>query len=261
MWRRALFVATAAGVGMVLAAPGAAAAQTAGQDSVSGTALACRQLEFGCSTGPPGDSGAYIRLTADARSGPRGESPSGTMTWDERFLGGLHHNSTQVSCMSVSGKVAIIGVSGTRTTLFSGGTFDSSIAGLIRVTDAGGSDSALDRFEFDVSARFPSQPPLPAPTDCSAFPAGLPAYANDQGDLAVTDALPPSTYAQCRLGGWIKYGYGTHAECITAVHEWARMKCIFERVAHGIVAFRAKYGFAPDQNHAMRHCVRLYTGF
>jgi hypothetical protein len=38
------------------------------------------------------------------------------------------------------------------------------------------------------------------------------------------------------------------------------MKCIFERVAHGIVAFRAEYGFAPDQNHAMRHCVRLYPG-
>jgi hypothetical protein len=33
------------------------------------------------------------------------------------------------------------------------------------------------------------------------------------------------------------------------------------RVAHGIVTFRSKYGFAPDQNHAMRHCVGLYTGF
>jgi len=247
---------------MVLAAPGAAGAQTAGQDSVSGTALACRQLEFGCSSGPPGDSGAYIRLTADARSGPSGGSPSGTMTWDERFLGGFAHSSTQVSCLSVSGKVAIIGVSGTRTTLFSGGSFDESIAGLIRVTDAGGSDSGLDRFEFDISRKFPSQPPLPAPTDCSAFPAGLTAYLNDQGDLAVTDAPPPpTTYAQCRLGGWVRFGFDSHAACTAYVHERARQACIFERVAHGIVAFRAKYGFAPDQNHAMRHCVRLYTGF
>lgn len=47
----------------------------------------------------------------------------------------------------------------------------------------------------------------------------------------------------------------THAECITGVDEWARMKCIFELVAHGVVAFRGKYGSAPDQNHAMRHCV------
>ena len=45
------------------------------------------------------------------------------------------------------------------------------------------------------------------------------------------------------------------------MHHQARQKCIFERVAHGIAAFRAKYGLPPDQHHAMRHCVRLYTGF
>ena len=45
------------------------------------------------------------------------------------------------------------------------------------------------------------------------------------------------------------------------MHHQARQKCIFERVAHGITAFRAKYELPADQHHAMRHCVRLYTGF
>jgi hypothetical protein len=77
----------------------------------------------------------------------------------------------------------------------------------------------------------------------------------------VTDARAPATYNECRQAGWVKYGYSGHPACITSVHDWARSKCIFERVAHGIVAFRAKNGLGPDQNHAMRHCVRLYTGF
>ena len=219
MWRRALFVATAVGVGMVLVAPGAAEAQTAGQDSVTGTALACRQLPFGCSSGPPGDSGAYIRLTADARSGPSGESPSGTMTWDERFLGGFAHSITQVSCLSVSDNVAIIGVSGTRTVLISAGSFDISIAGLIRITDAGGPDSALDSFEFDISEKFPSQPPLPPPTDCTAFPTGLLANMNDQGDLVVTDARPlPASKDQCKNGGWQNFGvFKNQGDCVSFV--------------------------------------------
>ena len=84
----------------------------------------------------------------------------------------------------------------------------------------------------------------------------------ERGDVVVTDAPPPpTTYAQCRMGGWVGYGFDSHASCIAYVHDQARQKCIFERVAHGIVAFRAKYGLGPAQDHAMRHCVRLYTGW
>jgi hypothetical protein len=214
-----MLLVAAIGVGIVLAPPGAAQAQMATQDSVEGTALACRQLPFGCSSGPPGDAGAYIRLIADARSGPSGENPAGTMTWDERFLGSFAHNDTRVSCLSVRDNVAIIGVSGTRRILFSGGTFDLSIAGLIRISDAGGPDSALDRFEFAISEKFPSQPPLPPPTDCSAVPAGLPAYANDQGDLVVHDAPPlPTSKEQCKSGGWRSFpGFKNQGDCVSFV--------------------------------------------
>ena len=115
--------------------------------------------------------------------------------------------------------MAIIGVSGTRTLTFSGGSVAISIAGLIRITDAGGPDSGLDRFEFDISEKFPPQPPLPPPTDCSAFPAGLPAYFNDQGDLVVTDAPPlPTSKDQCKNGGWQTYGvFKNQGDCVSFV--------------------------------------------
>jgi hypothetical protein len=38
-------------------------------------------------------------------------------------------------------------------------------------------------------------------------------------------------------------------------------KCIFERAAHGLLTFRAKYGQGPNYDYAMRRCVRRYTGF
>ncbi len=34
-----------------------------------------------------------------------------------------------------------------------------------------------------------------------------------------------------------------------------------QRAAGGITRFRAKYGLGPNHDHAMRHCVRLYTGW
>ena len=70
---------------------------------------------------------------------------------------------------------------------------------------------------------------------------------NTHGDIVVVDAPPPpNTYSQCRQAGWVKYGFASHADCITYVHDQARQKCILERVAHGITAFRAKYGLGPD---------------
>ncbi len=239
-------------------------AQTAAQDSVGGSARQC--LPADC------QSLSFISLSADARSGPSGASPTGTMVWDELepFIGGLHlHSETQVSCLSVSGNVAIVGVGGTRAFTGSFGTFSGiSIAGLIRVTDRGGPGSGLDTFEFDVLQNpfppFPPvPPPLPPPTDCSTFPAGTPVYTNQQGDLVVTHAPSlPTTTQQCRNGGWRTYDvFKNQGDCVSFVRHQARQKCIFERVSHGITAFRAKYGLGPNHSHAMRHCVRLYTGF
>lgn len=225
-------LSSALGLGMLvllalLVAP--APAQTTGQDSAVGDVIteAFRPAGF----------------VFDARSGPSGQNPTGSVTWFDR----IELERGPVTCLTVTGNRATIGFENQ-------GDFAQSFkGGFVFVEDGGTPGPGRD----SVRARLISDPPATCPPNTEIFNEF---NAIETGDLTVTDA-PPATYSECRQAGWVKYGYGTHAECIAAVHEWARMKCIFERVAHGIVAFRAKYGLPPDQNHAMRHCVRLYTGF
>jgi hypothetical protein len=201
--------------------PGAAGAQTAGQDSVEGT-VAC---PTGCPSLPPGQFPNLIGLTADARSGPSGENPTGTMTWDQNIFGLFFHNATGVTCLSVKGNVAIVGVSGTRRAAAAGGlSLEAWLAGRIRITDGGA--SGPDTMEFDLQQgpfdTFPPGPPppsLPGPTDCSAFPAGLPAYVAPGGELVVTDAPPlPTSKDQCRNGGWRNFpGFKNEGVCVSFV--------------------------------------------
>jgi hypothetical protein len=218
--KRMMTAALAVVAASALGGPAVGEAQTAAQDSVGGSARQCIPVDC--------RSPSFISLSADARSGPSGENPTGTMVWDERqaFIGGLFlHSETQVSCLSVSGHVAIIGVGGTRSFTGSFGTISGiSIAGLIRVTDRGGPESGLDTFEFDVLQNpFPPFPPVPPPlqppTDCSTFPAGMPVHTNQQGDLVVTDApsLPTRT-EQCKNGGWQTYGvFKNQGDCVSFV--------------------------------------------
>ena len=207
----------------LLAAPSGAAAQVPTQDSVVGT-VACPSGS--CPSVPPGQSPNLIGLTADARSGPSGENPSGTMTWDQNIFGLFFHNATGVTCLSVKGNVAIVGVSGTRRAAAAGGlSLEAWLAGRIRITDGGA--SGPDTMEFDLQQgpfdTFPPGPPppsLPGPTDCSAFPAGLPAYVAPGGELVVTDAPPlPTSKDQCRNGGWRNFGstFKNEGQCVSFV--------------------------------------------
>jgi hypothetical protein len=201
----------------------AAAAQGPAQDSVTGRAANCVSLEEDLATCPPDLPLSYISLTADAVSGPSGQDPAGTMTWIERFVGGGALGETQVSCVSVSGNVAIIGVTGTRTLVGLFGRIPLMTAGLIRVTDGGGTESGLDSFEFElVQGPFPPSPPgppLPGPTDCSSFPAGGEVRHNLGGDLVVYDAPPlPTSKDQCKNGGWQTYRvFKNQGQCVTFV--------------------------------------------
>jgi hypothetical protein len=104
-----------------------------------------------------------------------------------------------VTCLAVSGNIAIIG-------------FSSPVPGLartlIRVTDGGGS-SGQDSFEFVAQAGGFVPPP-----DCSFFPpttAGdfvlTGAGVNDFGDIVVVDAPAlPISKEQCKKGGWQSFG-------------------------------------------------------
>lgn len=217
-------VATVMAVGAVFV-PGAAA-QTPTQDSVTGSA-------------GTGSGRGFALFTFDVRSGPSGEDPTGTVTIDSFFgvIGPL-----DATCLSVSANKAGMVVRAPEAT--------SSIAGLAISVEDGG--PGQDKIDWHTVMTLPSDCPVPSE----------PLEPTVSGDVTVSDAPPPpTTYAQCRQAGWVRYGFESHAACTAYVHERARQKCIFERVAHGVVAFRAKYGLAPNQHHAMRHCVRLYTGW
>lgn len=234
---------------LALTMPTSTFGQTPAGDSVTGGAHDCVQVVNGfCEDHSVG---------LDAHSGPDGENPTGTMSYGFGFgsPGSTGFGQGQVTCLSVAGNVATIG--------FTGREFDEFlelfVSGWVTVKDGGGPGSGLDRFNVLFLKR--DLNPVPTPANCDVAPDALP-FANDDGDLTVVDATPrPKTYSQCRQAGWVKYGFASHADCIDYVHDRARQACIFERVAHGITAFRAKYGLGPTDDHAMRHCVRLYTGF
>ncbi|HEX3277410.1 MAG TPA: hypothetical protein VHR40_02740 [Thermoleophilaceae bacterium] len=211
---------------LLLAALAAALGPSPAQDSVTGTA-------------GRGDARDAIDFAFDVHSGPSGENPTGTVVL--RLQLGQPTTLT-ASCLDVEGN---------RARMIVPAPPHAGIAGLsVAVQDTG--PGGLDKFDWE--------PLQTLPTGCPV-PATVPSFV-ERGDVVVTDAPPPpTTFAQCRLGGWVKFGFDSHAACSAYVHQRARDACIFERVAHGIVAFRAKYGLGPDQDHAMRHCVRLRTGW
>jgi hypothetical protein len=224
--RSALLAAlgTATAVALALAAP--AGGQTAAGDSVSGSARDC-VVPASCPADPTAPA-LFLALGANAQSGPTGEDPGGTMTWGEPFAGGFSASDTQVSCLSVAGRVAIVGVHGSTTLTVSVGSVSVSVAGLIRVTDGGGPASGLDTFELDVRQNppvFPPLPPLPPPTDCSSFPSGKPVLTNEEGDLTVTDVDPlPTSKDRCKHGGWRDFGgaFSSQGQCVAFVERGPR---------------------------------------
>jgi hypothetical protein len=206
---RRLIVVAVGVVVAVCAMPGVAMAQALPGDSVTGRVVDC--------LAPPGDCLGSDSLTLDARSGPAGESPSGTV--DVGVFGGSPSTSfgasTAVTCLSVVGNVAIIGVTSGPNPL--PGRL-VSVAGLIRVTDRGGPNSGLDTFELALQLD-DLGPPLPGPTICSTFPSVGRVRVNDQGDLTVVDANPaPTSKDQCKNGGWRTYGiFKNQGDCVSFV--------------------------------------------
>src|SRR4051812_19747440 len=99
-------------VGIMSLAPAVAGAQTTSEDSVVGTAWDCTAAQP-CEPDP--SAFAFVALTADAHSGTAGQDARGTMTWSERSLGDFVENEARVTCLSVAGHVATVGVEGTRT--------------------------------------------------------------------------------------------------------------------------------------------------
>jgi hypothetical protein len=218
---KTLLVASLALAAMV-AAPVTAAGQSPGTDSVIGTASDCTEPfeldgQIFCAR--------RLNITVDVESGPVGENPTGAVVLNS--IGGTPVGSistdSEATCLSVSGRVAIIGLAGQASIQF----FPSVVAGLVRIVDAGGLDSGSDTFEFAYQSAPAAGPPLPGPTSCSTFPGTFgrdplffPDFTNETGDVVVTDAQPfPTSKDQCKNGGWRNFPqFKNEGQCIAFVN-------------------------------------------
>jgi hypothetical protein len=157
----------------------------------------------------------FLFLDVEARSGPSGENPSGTVFF--HLGGGFGPNYTaDVTCLNVTGNTAVIGFFGTRSI----GPFVDPVSGLIRVTDGGGPGSRADLFEGPSEDTIP---PVTPQTDCSTFPTGtgdrFDVFSDPTGDIVVTDAQPlPISKDQCKNGGWRTFGvFKNQGDCVSWV--------------------------------------------
>jgi hypothetical protein len=203
----------ALGFGFAVAAcgvPGVAVAQQPTEDSVVG--------HFFDFADPDIDPNASeIVADVDVRSGASGENPSGLATWASRAD---RWTASEISCLAVNGKTAVIGFSGEVIDFLSEEA--SSIRGLLLVVDGGGPNSAGDSFEWALPGGS-DVPPLPGPTDCSSYPSTFGPTSvrvlNRQGDVVVTDAQPvPATKQDCKNGGWRNFGnFKNQGDCLSFV--------------------------------------------
>jgi hypothetical protein len=189
-------------------APATATGQLPGTDSVTGQASGC--VEFFVFPDGSISCSRDLSIDVDVESGPAGENPTGTVLAESIGLSpsGSRVLTAEATCLSVAGRTAIIGFTGSERNL--GQPIDTPIEGLVRVLDAGGPNSGADTAEVIWRPGDPSGPPLPGPTSCSTFPGPfptspffLPEFTNETGDLVVTDAPPlPTSKEQCKNDGW-----------------------------------------------------------
>jgi hypothetical protein len=187
--------------GIAMAVHGTAAAQTPVGDSVTGSLL----------LDPPGTSSDFIqRYIFDARSGPTGEDPSGTVT---RHYGQIVDPGT-VTCLAVNGNRATIGVS------FTDAPFMIAYGSVIFVDDLGGEgeDTIVTQTFF---------PPSTGPTVCpTELPAGItrplgPTYPDPlfDGNVVIVEAPSlPISKDQCKNAGWRAFGvFKNQGDCVSFV--------------------------------------------
>jgi hypothetical protein len=178
MRRRLVIAVIGVGVATMLLVPGAAP-QVPAQDSVTGSGSV--------NVHPVG----VFTFSIDARSGPSGENPTGGMGFTAPII-----VSGPVTCLAVSGNLAIFNVS-------------FPVLGLLsfRAIDNSGSGTP------DVLEFLPSR----TPTDCSPPSSPGRALPLTSGDIVVVDAHPfPTSKDQCKNGGWRNFpGFKSQGDCVS----------------------------------------------
>jgi hypothetical protein len=166
-------------------------------------------------------------ITISASSGPSGEQPSGTY----RSGGGTPTSSYAfdgaVTCLKVTGNIAVVGVYGTYSRRFGDPTrppiLVQDAAAYVYLRDNG--PDIADATPDGISDPFMSgQPPVASspPTDCAAQ---LPPPANMcdcflSGGVTITDAPPPlpTSKDECKNGGWRSFGvFKYQGDCVSFV--------------------------------------------
>jgi hypothetical protein len=144
-----------------------------------------------------------VRLSIDARSGPAGQNPSGTV----RIETPSGEVSGTVTCVSVRGALATIGVR--LQEALPGGVS----AGLIDVADYSSvpGSGLEDLVALTPVATAPSE--CPSPLVASGFSEAL------NGTFVVAPAPPlPTSKDQCKNGGWRSYGvFKNQGDCVSFV--------------------------------------------
>ncbi len=186
MRRRTLVAVLALGLTGVVAVPGAGA-QTAAQDSVTGSL-----------------ADSFFRpiiWTINASSGPSGENPTGTLE-----ASGLLSATFPVTCLHVTGNRAVMGGGATSAT--------TTVQVFLVVVDETG--QVQDR----ISREFFVNDPL-APATCAEFDArtaGRIPPGAAAGSVVVIDADPvPTSKDQCKNGGWARFGFKNQGRCVAFV--------------------------------------------
>ena len=181
MRRGMLFAAAALGVGTAFALPGIVAAQTPTQDSVIADA-------------PDISDPFFSNLQIDAHSGPSGENPTGTASFDVHVMGQVGTLSGSVTCLAVRGRTATLVVP-TEPIGFT----------KIQVVDNRGT-AVPDTFTAGPFEENPGCAPLTSGETLTML----------SGDITVVDAPAKRvlfTHRECKLGGWARIGFKSRRQC------------------------------------------------
>ena len=143
------------------------------------------------------DDFSAAAIDVDVSSGPSGEDPQGTAFF--AVLG--YPISGPVSCLKVTGNVAVIEIDGPFASL------PGLLSVIIRLTDNGG--NGQDRFEW-----YPVLPEIEQDLDCETGALGW--FGGPLiGRAVVSDAQPaPASRADCRNGGWSRFGFKNQGLCV-----------------------------------------------
>jgi hypothetical protein len=155
--------------------------------------------------------GTTSSVMLSARSGPSGEDPTGTFS--AHFGGGQGPDyAGTVTCLTVNGRQATIGVEGTRRF---GPPPPQPFGGVLVVSDGGPSDAQPP---WPDTLTFAEVGP-PGPADCTAL-TPPPFVEFSARNITVVDAQTlPTSKDQCKHGGWRDFGdtFKNQGRCVAFV--------------------------------------------